>query len=257
MIERTTEAIGRMRSKDIIDWIRDYFLKPENNGAKAVIGISGGKDSTVCAALLVKAIGAENVFGVLMPNGEQYDLDIAKDIAKTLGIKYSVINIKDAYEATANLVRDEFVTAGSMEERNIAPRLRMTILYAVAASMNGRVVNTSNRSETYLGYCTKWGDDVGDFSLLLAHTASDVVKIGEELGLPDEWIHKVPEDGFDGVSDEERFGFTYQELDDYLVNYTCPKDFSHLQKIRARKDKNEHKRDCVNIPYPPLDRYPF
>jgi len=195
-------------------WIRDFF---ENNGkgCNAVVGISGGKDSSVVAALCVEALGKERVIGVLMPCGEQHDIDCAEALVNHLGIKHYVINVKDAVEAVkSNLPADIEITSQTVN--NIPPRVRMTTLYAVSQSVNGRVANTCNLSEDWVGYSTRYGDSVGDFSPLSKLTVAEVKEIGYVLGLPRELVDKTPIDGLCGKTDEDNLGFTYAELDRYI-----------------------------------------
>ncbi len=199
---------------DCVLWIRRFF---EENGqtCNAVIGISGGKDSSVAAALCVEALGKDRVIGVLMPQGEQHDIDCAYMLVRHLGIRHFVINIADAVNAVRkNLPRDMEITAQTVQ--NIPPRIRMTTLYAVSQSMNGRVCNTCNLSEDYVGYSTRYGDAAGDFSPMSHLTVTEVKEIGHLLGLPRELVEKTPIDGLCGKSDEENLGFTYAELDVYI-----------------------------------------
>ena len=201
-------------TSDCVDWIRDFF---ENNGpgCNAVIGISGGKDSSVAAALCVEALGKERVIGVLMPCGEQHDIDAAYALVNHLGIKHFVVNVKDAVEGLKSALPKELEIT-SQTITNIPPRIRMTTLYAVSQSMNGRVVNTCNLSEDWVGYSTRYGDAAGDFSPLSLLTVQEVKEIGRHLGLPDFLVDKVPIDGLCGKTDEENLGFTYIELDRYI-----------------------------------------
>ncbi|MBQ2942507.1 MAG: NAD(+) synthase [Clostridia bacterium] len=195
-------------------WIREFF---ENNGpgCNAVVGISGGKDSSVAAALCVEALGKDRVIGVLMPKGEQADIDAAYMLVNHLGIKYYEINIKEAYDSLVDAMPKELsLTAQSVQ--NLPPRIRMTTLYAVSQSVNGRVVNTCNLSEDWVGYSTRYGDSVGDFSPMSNLTVTEVKEIGRVLGLPGELVDKTPIDGLCGKSDEENLGFTYAELDRYI-----------------------------------------
>ena len=202
--------------KDCTEWINDWF---NNNGPEspAVIGISGGKDSTVAAALCVKALGKERVIGVLLPNGEQADIDDAKAVCEFLGIKHFELNISLAYDAIiAQMNIQNDITPSKQTRINLAPRIRMTSLYAVSQSFNGRVVNTCNLSEDYVGYSTKYGDAAGDFSPLSNFTVTEVKAIGKELGLPEYLIEKAPSDGLCGKTDEDNLGFTYDSLDRYI-----------------------------------------
>ena len=231
--------------KNIITWIQNYFLENGDANTKAVIGISGGKDSTVAAALCAKALGPDRVIGVLMPNGEQHDIDVAKKVCEYLKIQTKYINIKDItdtfYESVGDAIKNNHIV-----KTNTPARIRMSILYAVAAVNNGRVVCTDNKSESAIGYSTKWGDNVGDFAPLLDLTATEVVELGRKLELPNEFIYKAPEDGMTGLTDEEVFGFTYKELDNYLDGKEI--DFTSKQKILSMQKKSNHKRCSVNIP---------
>lgn len=201
-------------TNECVEWIRDFF---EKNGpdCNAVVGISGGKDSSVAAALCVKALGTERVIGVLMPCGEQHDIDAAYQLVDHLGIKRYVINIKDAVDGLKSAMpQDMELTAQTVT--NIPPRVRMTTLYAVSQSNNGRVVNTCNLSEDWVGYSTRYGDAAGDFSPMSNLTVTEVRAIGRYLGLPINLVDKVPIDGLCGKTDEENLGFTYAELDLYI-----------------------------------------
>lgn len=199
---------------ECVEWIRAFF---EHNGAgcNAVIGISGGKDSSVAAALCVEALGKDRVIGVLMPCGEQKDIDMAYKLTEHLGIKYFVVNIKDALDGILNNIPEDCPVT-EMTRINLPPRIRMSVLYAVSQSNNGRVVNTCNLSEDWVGYSTRYGDSVGDFSPLSHLTVTEVKKIGRILRLPDELVDKTPSDGLCGKSDEEKLGFSYAELDTYI-----------------------------------------
>ena len=202
-----------------VEWIRDFF---EANGkdCNAVVGISGGKDSSVVAALCVEALGKDRVIGVLMPQGVQHDIDMAQLLVDHLGIKHYIVNVKDAVEGVLNsLPKDIEVTPQTVQ--NIPPRVRMTTLYAVSQSCNGRVANTCNLSEDWVGYSTRYGDSVGDFSPMSFLTVTEVKQIGYELGLPKELVDKTPIDGLCGKTDEENLGFTYAELDVYIRTGVC------------------------------------
>ena len=199
---------------ECVAWIRDFF---EKNGkdCNAVIGVSGGKDSSIAAALCVEALGKDRVIGVLMPQGEQHDIDMAYMLVNHLGIKHYVVNVKDAVDGILNsLPSDLEVTAQTVQ--NIPPRIRMSTLYAVSQSVNGRVCNTCNLSEDWVGYSTRYGDSVGDFSPMSNLTVTEVKEIGHLLGVPKELVEKTPIDGLCGKTDEENLGFTYAELDRYI-----------------------------------------
>lgn len=223
----------------IIDWIKEYFIKngPE---CKAIIGISGGKDSTVAAALLCKALGPNRVIAVQMPQGFQYDIDVSNEVIDYLEItEHYNINIGSAcQEIFLSLPND--IRIQPQVTSNVPARVRMNILYAIAASRHGRVVNTCNRSEDYIGYSTKFGDAAGDFSILSNYTATEVKEIGIELGLPKNFIEKPPEDGLSGLTDEENLGFSYDVLDNFLLNGITP-PYEIYKNIEQRHKRNLHK----------------
>ena len=199
---------------ECVEWIRNFF---KNNGpdCNAVVGISGGKDSSIAAALCVEALGKERVIGVLMPQGEQHDIDMAYLLVNHLGIKHFEVNIKDAVDGILkNMPEGLEITPQTVQ--NIPPRIRMSTLYAVSQSCNGRVANTCNLSEDWVGYSTRYGDSVGDFSPLSHLTVTEIKQIGYLLGLPKELVDKTPIDGLCGKTDEENLGFTYAELDVYI-----------------------------------------
>lgn len=199
---------------ECIDWIKKFFDE-NGKGCNAVVGISGGKDSSVTAALCVEALGRDRVIGVLMPCGEQNDIDMAHLLVEHLGIRHFVINIKAAVDGLCSELNSVFPM--SVQTRtNIPPRVRMTTLYAVAQSHNGRVANTCNLSEDWVGYATRYGDAAGDFSPLSQLTVTEVKLIGRSLGLPGVLVDKTPADGLCGKTDEENLGFTYAELDRYI-----------------------------------------
>ena len=197
---------------ECVQWIRDFF-KENGPDCNAVLGISGGKDSSIAAALCVEALGKDRVIGVLMPCGEQHDIDMAYMLVKHLDIKHYVVNIKDAIEGLKGSMPLELSTQSLT---NMPPRIRMTTLYAVSQSCNGRVVNTCNLSEDWVGYSTRYGDAAGDFSPLCNLTVQEVKEIGRLLDLPDVLVDKVPIDGLCGKTDEDNLGFTYAELDRYI-----------------------------------------
>ena len=205
---------ARKVTNQCVIWISKFF---EKNGkdCNAVVGISGGKDSSVAAALCVEALGKERVIGVLMPQGEQHDIDMAYMLVNHLGIKHYEVNIKDAVDGILkNLPKGLEITPQT--KQNIPPRIRMSTLYAVSQSCNGRVCNTCNLSEDWVGYSTRYGDSVGDFSPMSHLTVTEVKEIGHLLNLPKELVEKTPIDGLCGKSDEENLGFTYSELDKYI-----------------------------------------
>lgn len=198
----------------IIKWIRDFF-EENGKGCKAVVGISGGKDSSVVAALCAEALGKDRVVGVIMPCGEQSDIDMARLLVKHLGIEHYTVNIKAATDGIKNAM-PESLSLSSQSLVNLPARIRMATVYAVSQSVNGRVANTCNLSEDWVGYSTRYGDAAGDFSPLSRLTVTEVKAIGRELGLPDVLVDKVPSDGLTGKTDEDNLGFTYAELDRYI-----------------------------------------
>ena len=231
----------------LVEWIKDYFRQ---NGPEctAVIGISGGKDSSICAALCLEALGPERVLGVLMPNGEQPDIEDSRSLVKTLGLKAIEINIEQGY-------RGMLAALGGKERLgkdaliNLPPRLRMATLYAIAQSLpkGGRVVNTCNRSEDYIDYSTKFGDAAGDFSPLSNLLVSEVRQIGKCTNVPLILVEKTPSDGLCGQTDEEKIGFSYETLDRYILTGEAPAETK--TKIDRMHERNLHKL----LPMPSFD----
>lgn len=225
---------------DCVEWIRRFFDE-NGKGCCAVVGISGGKDSSVAAALCVEALGKERVIGVLMPCGVQHDIDMAYMLVNHLGIKHYTVNIEKTVEA----VKAEMTFPLSEQSIvNIPPRVRMTVLYAVSQSHNGRVVNTCNLSEDYVGYSTRYGDAAGDFSPCSGLTVTEVKAVGRALGLPDVLVDKVPIDGLCGKTDEENLGFTYDVLDKYIRTGEIS-DESVKKIIDERHQKNLFKLEMM------------
>lgn len=233
---------------DCVEWIRDWF---ENNGkgCNAVIGISGGKDSSVVAALCVEALGKDRVIGVLMPCGIQMDISDSFNIVKHLDIAYKKIDIFCMAEDFSKTIYDEGIMLSEQAEINLLPRIRMTTLYAVSQSINGRVACTDNLSESYIGYSTRWGDNVGDFCPLANLTSEEVVAVGDALGLPYELTHKTPSDGLCGKTDEDRFGFTYAILNKYIRTGVCDNE-----DIKEKID-NMHQKNLFKLQ--PIPRFPY
>lgn len=217
------EFCARKMKDSLIEWIREWF-ETNGKGCNAVIGISGGKDSSVCAALCVEALGKERVIGVLMPNGTQSDIADSRQLVEHLGIRNVTINIADAVNAVHTQLRNVGIAVSNQTEINLPPRIRMSVLYAVSQSRNGRVINTCNLSEDWVGYSTRYGDSAGDVSLLGRLTVQEVKAIGRELGLPENLVEKTPSDGLCGSTDETKLGFSYAVLDRYIREGICEDD---------------------------------
>ena len=208
-------------TEELIQWIRNWF---DENGkdCKAVIGISGGKDSSVTAALCVKALGVDRVVGVKMPRGIQPDIDYSNDLCEFLKIKNYTVNIGEATDVLTEEIEKQMGEKLSTQSKiNLPPRIRMSTLYAVSQTVNGRVMNTCNLSEDWVGYSTRYGDSAGDVSPLAHLTVQEVKAIGRHLGLPEKFIEKAPSDGLSGKTDEDNLGFTYAVLDHYIRTGEC------------------------------------
>ena len=227
-------------TQEIVTWVARYFEDNASPETKAVIGISGGKDSSIVAALCAEALGAKRVQGVLMPNGEQEDIGIAYKLCEALTIPNIEINIKDTVLALYADISKTGLTLNNAAIFNTPARVRMATLYAVSAIVGGRVANTSNLSEDWVGYATKFGDSAGDFSPLSDLTVTEVKAIGKELGLAAKFIEKVPIDGLCGKSDEDNLGFTYAVLDRYIREGICEND-EIKRKIDRLHNMNRHK----------------
>lgn len=208
-VEKTT--------RDVVQWIRDWF-EINGKGCNAIVGISGGKDSSVVAALCVEALGNEKVIGVLMPNGEQNDISYSHLLCEHLNIDFITVNVETTINELIGKIcsSNENIEISNQTIINLPPRIRMATLYAVSQSVNGRVANTCNLSEDWIGYSTRYGDSVGDFSPCSHLTSDEVIAIGEYLGLPKELTRKIPSDGLCGKTDEDNFGFTYEVLNKYI-----------------------------------------
>jgi NAD+ synthase len=222
------------------NWIRDWF-KENGPDCNAIVGISGGKDSTVVAGLCVNALGKDRVIGVLMPNGLQSDLHEAIEVVQFLDIKGYVINIK---EAVKGIIEEMPFALTNQSIVNLPPRIRMSTLYCVSQSNNGRVANTCNLSEDYVGYSTRYGDSVGDFAPISCFTSDEVIEIGRELGLPTHLIEKVPSDGLCGKTDEDNLGFSYATLNRYIRTGVCS-DAEIKKKIDDMHEKNKFKLEVM------------
>ena len=237
----------------IVDEIKKYFVKNGNENTKAVIGISGGKDSTIAAALLVRALGRSRVIGVMMPQGKQSDIADSIEVCEILGIPHFKVNIDSACSALYGAIDegydyDRCCHNNPAVATNVPARMRMNTLYAIAAMVGGRVINTGNASELYVGYTTKYGDLAGDFAILKDYYVREVLEIGDNLDeIPADLIHKVPGDGMSGKTDEDNMGFSYDVLDAYLLDEVLP-EYETLRKIEERHNRNIHKRD-ICMPY--------
>ena len=223
----------------IVEWTREWF-EANGPGCNAVIGISGGKDSSVTAAVCVEALGKERVIGVLMPNGEQHDIDVSRALTEFLGIRAIEVNIRAAYDGVMQALHGALPEISAQTTTNLPPRLRMAVLYAASQSLNGRVANTSNLSEDWVGYATRYGDTAGDFSPLSKLTVQEVKAVGRALGLPEEFVEKPPIDGLCGKTDEDNLGFTYAALDRYIRAGVCEdaavkERIDHLHRINLFK----------------------
>lgn len=243
---------------EIVQWIRDWF-RENGPGCNALVGISGGKDSSVVAALCVEALGKDRVIGVLMPNGTQSDIEKSYELINHLDIRSLEIDISAAYNAVIDSMivgayysREDLSTFRITEQTkiNLAPRIRMTTLYAISQSMNGRVSCNSNLSERWVGYSTRWGDASGDFAPLAQLTVGEVKAIGYELGLPVGLIEKTPSDGLCGKTDEDNLGFSYDILDKYIRTGVC-EDSNVKRRIDRLHEKNMFK--LKPVPYPAPD----
>ena len=224
-------------TEKLVAWIQDWF-EENGKGCNAVIGISGGKDSSVVAALCAKALGKQRVIGVLMPNGEQSDIDCSKQLVAYLGIPFYVCNVKQAVDGVMESVQNAGIQLSRQAVVNLPPRVRMATLYALSQSFNGRVANTCNLSEDWVGYSTRYGDAAGDFSPLGKLTVQEVKAIGHYLGLPENLVEKVPSDGLSGKTDEDNLGFTYADLDRYIREgvYVDEKWKEKIDRLHVRNE---------------------
>lgn len=240
--------------KEILYWLEQYKETTRCRGV--VIGISGGKDSTV-VAMLAKKVWGDNVLGILMPNHKQIDISDALEIAKTIGVKFKFVNIGKVYDSLLEVLEDEgsgsdycngkAFNISQKAHTNIPPRIRMTVLYAIAQTLGYRVIGTGNASESYIGWTTKWGDSAYDFNPIAHLTCTEVMALGElladEFGLDKKYVNKTPSDGLCGKSDEDSFGFTYATLDGYISGGMTNTDYETALKIEQMHQASEHKRN--------------
>ena len=230
------------RLKDeCINWIRKWFDE-NGKGCNAIIGISGGKDSMIVGKLCVEALGADRVIGVMMPNGVQKDISDSIKVCEILGIKNYTVNIENSVNSILKQMEESGIEITEQTKTNLPARIRMSTLYAISQSNNGRVSNNCNRSENYISYETKFGDGAGDFAPIANLTVKELLEIGDCLGLPYDLVHKTPIDGLntnpDGsyVTDEQGLGFSYEELDNYLLYgiRPLPNILEKIEKMHER-----------------------
>lgn len=262
MIKLSKKVYGNFKSEETRDAIVKEIkrLSEEQGWKKAVIGISGGKDSTICAALLARALGKENVYGVMLPDGDQVDLEDGYAVVKALGINYRVCNIEGIHGALGLSIlggqhsSDEFKIELTHEsDINVAPRIRMTVLRNISQSMHARLCGTGNLSESFVGYCTKDGDTSCDFNPIGFLTSVEVVRMGLTMEeIPRYLVEKTPSDGLSGMSDEEKLGVKYIDIHNYIRNNGEIENKEVAKKIAELHMKSEHKR---HMPYRILERY--
>ena len=239
LVHENTKNFDTKKALEAINtWLDNYLVSSRTK--KIVMGISGGKDSTIVAKILVDKLGKENVIGLLMPNGEQKDINDSMRVVKHLGIGYDIINIKPAYDTIVSMLYNDV----SEEARiNIAPRIRMTTLYTYGQTHGCRVAGTGNLSEITLGYFTKHGDGAHDFNIIAKFTSLEVMRIGEELELPLDLVYKTPDDGLSGMSDEEKLGITYVDMHNYLRGNKDNINQDIIEKIQKMEKYSQHKRE--------------
>ncbi len=226
--------------EELVVWVKNYFKNNGSEDTKAVIGISGGKDSSIVAALCVEALGKDRVLGVLMPQGEQHDINVSRELCKVLDIPNIEVDIKNSVNELYTEIEKSGLKLNNIATFNTPARIRMSVLYAVSGIVGGRVANTCNLSEDWVGYATKFGDGAGDFSPLANLTVTEVKAVGRELGLPSKFVDKTPIDGLCGKSDEDNLGFTYAILDKYIREGICEDD-KIKEKIDRLHQLNLHK----------------
>lgn len=233
-------------TEEVVEWIQHFFFS-NGNGCNAIIGISGGKDSSVVAALCVEALGKDKVIGVLMPDGNQDDIEYSYKLCRHLGINYITCNIGAAVSSVINSIKTGMIfkhikpfEISGQTMTNLPARIRMATLYAVSQSNNGRVTNTCNLSEDWIGWSTRYGDAAGDFAPIAGLTSDEVIAVGEYLGLPEELTRKAPSDGLTGKTDEDNFGFTYEVLNKYIRTGVC-EDEEIKKKIDTMHEKSRFK----------------
>lgn len=247
-----SEFNAEIVTKDLIDWLKHYFTNNGDENTVAVIGMSGGKDSLIAAALCAKVLGPDRVLGVMMPNGEQADKKDASDAIDYLHIDGIEVNIEKICNAEYELLENIGIEISSAIKTNVPARVRMMTLYSIAADVHGRVVCTSNASERFVGYSTKWGDGVGDLMPFENLTVTELYAIGDYLELPKHLLYKAPADGMTGKTDEEVLGFTYKELDNYILKHEIPEYIETFRKIKDRHHAARHKTSSIPAYYKKL-----
>lgn len=248
IIMKTKEKFSPENLFDVIQqnwlaWASQF--SPE---VKFVIGISGGKDSTVVAYLAVKIFGADRVVGVTLPCDEQKDISDSYEVISNLGIKHINVNIGDAVYSIQNAIENNAIDVSADTKTNLPCRLRTATLYAVAQSLNGMVINTSNLTEDILGYATLWGDTCGSFAPIQGLTVTEVISLGDWLGVPQHLCHKTPIDGLQELTDEEKLGMKYADVDKFIRNDEGTKEFK--EKVMAMYWRNKFKIDMITLPGP-------
>ena len=244
----STEIRENLRLEKILAWLEKY--KADTHCEGVVLGISGGKDSTV-VAMLAKKVWGDNVVGVMMPNGEQIDIADSIEIVEKLGLRHCTVNLAAAFNSLCSEIEEKSSLEISKQAKtNIPPRMRMTTLYAIAQTLGYRVIGTGNASEAFIGWTTKWGDGAYDLNPIAGLTCSEVMALGasiaKEFGLDEKFARKAPSDGLTGKTDEDNFGFTYAELDNYIINGVCESDevrekIDRMHKFSAHKRKMPEK----------------
>ena len=240
----------KLEVENIINFIKNYYSKFNFKGV--VIGISGGKDSAVVSGLFSLALGKENVIGLTMPcYSKEEDKNDAKIVANHFGFDLYDIDLTEIF----NLFKKKLVNFKNIDDYaynsdiNLKPRLRMNTLYYIASLFSSKyqkgylVAGCGNKSEKFVGYTTKWGDNASDIEILSDFTVNEVIKIGEYIGVPKKILYKIPNDGLSDMSDEEKLGFTYDEIERVIYNKSIDNDVKN--KIIKQHNDNLHKENIV------------
>ena len=257
-----SDLITKKLKDEIVQKIKTWWDANKGSGP-AVIGISGGKDSTVVAGLLCAAIGRENVLGVMIPDGTQKDISDSKRVCEHLKINNVEVNIGAITSRFNELIHDidkSHVKEARAEKfprpradftrrtTNIPPRVRMTLLYAIAQNYDGRVINTTNASEAYVGWGTLYGDTVGDFAPIKNLFVDEVIALGKMLRLPDDLVEKRPSDGLTDKTDEENLGFSYADVKKVALKTPEWQNGTAFADIEAKHAATKFKREIINLP---------